>query len=67
MPRAKEALGPLYEQWLKTRDFTLKDGTKCRVEGYYGAERNAEGELTCDLDLRLSDGMQLEFTVKRTG
>jgi hypothetical protein len=64
---AKEALGHMYEAMLKTPEFTLQDGTKCRVNAYYAPEVNSDGDLKCGVDVLLGDTGHLEFTVQHTG
>ena len=65
--QATEVLGHMYQAALAVPEFTLADGTRCEVEGFYGPERNAEGKLKCGIDVTLSDGTQLEYTVGHTG
>jgi hypothetical protein len=64
--QAKEVLGHIYRAMLKTPEFTLENGTKCRVDAFYEPEVNADGELKCGIDVLLPDG-HLEFTVGHTG
>jgi hypothetical protein len=65
--QAKEVLGLIYQAMLKTPEITLQNGTKCRVEPYYGPEVDSGGELKCGVDVRMEDGSHLEFTVGHTG
>jgi len=65
--QAKEVLSHIYQAMLKTPEFTLQDGTTCRVESYYAPELNSDGDLKCGLDVRMQDGSHLEFTVGHTG
>jgi len=65
--QAKEVLGHMYQAMLATPEFTLADGTNCKVDPFYAPEVNAGGDLKCAFDVRLSDGRQLEFTVGYTG
>ena len=39
--QAKEVLGHIYRAMLKTPEFTLENGTKCRVDAFYEPEVNA--------------------------
>jgi hypothetical protein len=64
---AKEVLDHMYEAVLKTPEFTLKDGTTCRVDAFYKPEVNSDGELKCGFDILFGDGTHLEFTVGHTG
>jgi len=64
---AKEVLGHIYQAMLKTPEFALRDGTKCRVDPYYEPEVNSGGDLKCGFDVLLDDGTQLEFTMAHTG
>jgi hypothetical protein len=64
---AKEALGHIYRAMLGTPEFTLQDGTKCRVDAYYEPEANSDGDLKCGVDVLLGDTGHLEFTVTHTG
>lgn len=65
--QAKEVLAHVYQTVLQTPEFTLKDGTKCRVESFYEPEVNSDGELTCGFDVQMGNGKHLEFTVGHTG
>jgi hypothetical protein len=64
---AKEVLGRMYQAILGTPDFTLQDGTTCRVDPYYEPQVNAAGELKCGIDVLMDNGKQLEFTVGHSG
>jgi hypothetical protein len=64
--QAKEVLGHIYQAVLKTPEFTLQDGTKCRVNPYYEPQVDSAGELKCGFDVLTADG-HLEFTVGHTG
>jgi hypothetical protein len=65
--RAKEVLGQIYNAVLKTPEFTLQDGTKCRVDAFCQPEVNSDGDLKCAFDVLMNDGTHLEFTVNHTG
>ncbi len=65
--QAKEVLGRMYQAILKTPEFTLADGTKCRVDALAEPTHGTEGDLTCGFDVLLGDSGHLEFTVKHTG
>jgi hypothetical protein len=65
--RAKEVLGHIYRAMLQTPDFTLADGTTCRVDPYYGPQVDDGGSLKCGIDVLMQDGSHLEFTVGHTG
>jgi hypothetical protein len=64
---AKEIMEHLYEAVLATPEFTLKDGTKAKVENYFPPEMSDDGELSCGIDVVLDNGTRLEFTMKNTG
>jgi hypothetical protein len=64
---ATEVLEHMYQAMLKIPEFTLGDGTKCKVDPYYGPETNADGEVKCGIDVLIADGSHLEFTVTNTG
>jgi hypothetical protein len=64
---APEVLGHLYQAMLKTPEFTLQDGRKCKVDAYYAPEVDPEGNLKCGIDVVIDDGSHLEFTVGNTG
>ena len=64
--QAKEALGHIYRAILKTPEFTLRNGTKCRVDPYFEPEVNSDGDLTCGFDVRTDTG-HLSFTIGHTG
>ncbi len=63
----KEVLSHIYQAVLKTPDFTLQNGTKCRLDPYYEPEVNSDGDLKCGLDVQMDDGTYLEITVGHTG
>lgn len=70
----KEALGPvdevlghLYRGILAVSEFTLKDGTKARLDPYIEPTRGEDGHATCGFDVLLDNGSHLEFTVSNTG
>jgi hypothetical protein len=52
---------------LKTPEFTLQDGRKCKVDPFYAPELDTAGELKCGVDVLIDDGTHLEFTVGHTG
>jgi hypothetical protein len=64
--QAKEVLGHIYRAMLKTPEFTLENGMKCRVDGWYEPEVNSDGELKCGFDVQIPDGHP-EFTIGHTG
>jgi hypothetical protein len=64
---AKEALDHIYGAMLKLPEFTLKNGTKCRVDALSAPEVDSGGELKCGFDVLLGDRGHLEFTVTKTG
>jgi hypothetical protein len=64
---AKEALDHIYGAMLKLPEFTLKNGTKCRVDALSAPEVDSSGELKCGFDVLLGDRGHLEFTVAHTG
>jgi hypothetical protein len=63
---AKEAPEHLYQATLKTPEFTLKNGTKCKVKPYYEPQENDDGEVKCGADLVLEDGAHVGITVTAT-
>ncbi len=64
---ATEVLGHVYAALLEAPEFTLTDGRTARVEKFYAPEVDDHGELKCAIDVKLSDGSKLEFTVGHTG
>lgn len=64
---APEVLAQLYEQMLKLPPMMLAGGMTASVEAYYPPQVDEAGELHCGIDVRLSSGDLLEFTVKNTG
>jgi hypothetical protein len=64
--QAKEVLSHIYQAVLKTPEFTLRNGTKCRVDPFYEPQVDAAGDLKCGFDVLTADG-HLEFTVGCTG
>jgi hypothetical protein len=64
---AREIMEHLYEAVLATPEFTLKDGTKAKVEKYVPPEMSDDGELSCGIDVVLDNGTRLEFSMKNTG
>jgi len=63
----KEVLSHIYQAILKTPEFTLADGTKCRVDALFEPMVNADGDLKCGFDVLLREAGHLEFTVQQTG
>ena len=64
---ATEVLQHIYQSILKTPEFTLRDGRKCKVDPFYAPEVNAAGDLKCGVDVLIDDGTHLELTVGHTG
>jgi hypothetical protein len=64
---AKEVLEHLYKAVLTVPEFTLKDGTRARLDPYIEPEVGDDGELRCGFDVLLDNGSHLEFMVKNTG
>ena len=64
---ASDVLAELYQGLLKLPPITLPDGTTASVEAYYSPQVDERGECHCGVDVRLSSGDLLEFTVKNTG
>ncbi len=64
---AGEVLAELYQGILKLPPVTLADGTTARVEAYYPPQLDEDGQHHCGIDVRLSSGDLLEFTVRNTG
>jgi hypothetical protein len=64
---ASNVLAELYQGMLKLPPMTLPDGTTACVEAYYPPQVDESGECHCGVDVRLSTGDLLEFTVKNTG
>ncbi|MGO9466148.1 MAG: hypothetical protein ACLQVF_18555 [Isosphaeraceae bacterium] len=65
--QAKEVLSHIYQAILKTPEFALKNGMKCRVDPFLEPEVDSDGDLKCGFDVLTEDGGHLEFTVGRTG
>ena len=63
----KEVLSHVYQAILKTPEFTLANGTKCRVDPLFEPTSDSEGTLKCGFDVLLGDSGHLEFTVQQTG
>jgi hypothetical protein len=57
----------LYRSILATPEFTLKDGTKARLDPYIEPATGRDGELCCGVDVLLDNGSHLEFMVTNTG
>jgi hypothetical protein len=64
---AREAIGHLYAALLTMPELKLSDGVTARVEPYTAPEISSDGRLHCGIDIRLSNGDMLEFTLKNTG
>jgi len=64
---AAEILGHIYTTLLATPEFRLADGRIAKVEAYYPPQADDDEEMHCGIDVRLSDGTQLEFTMANTG
>lgn len=64
---AGEVLAELYQGILKLPEITLADGTTARVEAYYPPQVDDDEQNHCGIDVRLSSGDLLEFTVRNTG
>ena len=64
---ASDVLAELYQGLLKLPPITLPDGTTAQIEAYYSPQVDEAGECHCGVDVRLSSGDLLEFTVKNTG
>jgi len=62
-----EVLAELYQGMLKLPEMKLADGTTAKVEAYYPPQMDEEGQHHCGIDIRLSSGDLLEFTVRNTG
>jgi hypothetical protein len=64
---AAEILKQIYATLLATPEFRLADGRSAKVEAYYPPEADDDDKMHCGIDVRLSDGTQLEFTLANTG
>jgi hypothetical protein len=64
---ATEALAQLYAAMLKLPEMQLSDGTTAKVEPFFAPEADKQGRMHCGIDLRLSNGDLLEFTLRNTG
>jgi hypothetical protein len=64
---AREAIGHLYATLLTLPDIKLSNDITARVEPFISPEMDSDGRLRCGIDLRLSDGNMLEFTLTNTG
>lgn len=62
-----EVLEQLYQQLLKVPPMMLAGGMTASVEAYYPPQFDDAGELHCGIDVRLSSGDLLEFTVRNSG
>jgi hypothetical protein len=58
---AAEILRQIYSTLLATPEFVLADGRVAKIEAYYPPEADEEDKMHCGIDVRLSDGTQLEF------
>jgi len=65
--QAKEVLSHIYQAILKTPEFALQNGMKCRVDPFFEPEVDSDGDLKWGFDVLTEDGGHLEFTVGRTG
>lgn len=64
---AGEAIGQLYQALLAMPELKFSDGATGKVEAFFAPQADNEGRLHCGIDLRLSNGNLLEFTLKNTG
>ena len=64
---ASDVVTQLYEALLSLPELRLSDGTTGKVEVYYAPEVDEDGCVHCGIDVRLSNGNLLEFTLKNTG
>ncbi len=62
-----EVLSQIYHAIVKTPEFALKNGMKCRVDPFFEPEVDSDGDLKCGFDVLTEDGGHLEFTVGRRG
>jgi hypothetical protein len=65
--QAAEVLGYISHTMRKTPEFTLRDGTACRVDDFKAPQLNDDGKLECAFDVLLADGSHLAFKVGHTG
>jgi hypothetical protein len=64
---AGEVAAQLYTALVNLPELQLSDGTTGKVEVYYAPEVDEDGCVHCGIDVRLSNGNLLEFTLKNTG
>jgi hypothetical protein len=64
---AAEVAARLYKAILALPEINLLDGSTAKVEAYYPPEVNDDGQQNCGIDVRLSNGDLLEFTLTNTG
>lgn len=64
---AREVVEHLYRGILAMPEFTLKDGTKARLDPYIAPEVGDDGRIQCGFDVLLDNGSHLEFMVTNTG
>jgi hypothetical protein len=64
---ASAAIGHLYTALLTLPEIKLSNDITARIEPFVPPELDSEGRLRCGIDLRLSDGSMLEFTLTNTG
>jgi len=65
--RAGEVIARLYNAVLALSEIKLLDGSTAKVEKLYPPEVNDDGQYNCGIDVRLSNGDLLEFTLTNTG
>jgi hypothetical protein len=64
---AGEVIAHLYQALLSVPELRLSDGTTAKVEAYFEPEIDEDGRAHCGVDVQLSDGSMLEFTLRNTG
>lgn len=63
----REVMEHLYQGILALPEFTLKDGTKAKLDPLVGPEVNDDGDIEFGFDVLLNNGSHLEFMVTNTG
>ncbi len=64
---AAEVTARIYNALLALPEIRLLDGSTAKIEAYYPPEVNDDGQRNCGIDVRLSNGDLLEFTLTNTG
>jgi hypothetical protein len=57
----------LHQALLALPELKLPGGMTAKIESFFSPHADSEGRMHCGIDLRLSNGNLLEFTLKNTG